>query len=117
MSTLLGCQPSEIYRGRIAGRDGTLREGCCWLLRSTFPQTQGIDAHVRQILARVTPDLRVWQRLARFRPDMFVGLFLTGPNQGDTLSAATMKLLAERGIALEFDIYSAADDDDARSGA
>ncbi len=41
-----------------------------------------------------------------------MGLFVTSFNQGDSVSALTASMLAERGIDLHFDIYSHADEND-----
>lgn len=81
-----------------------------WLLESRLEETCSIDAHIGDVLSRVTSDLSVWSKLARFTPDVFCGLFLSGFNQGDTLAPETMRALAERGIRLAIDIYSTTDE-------
>lgn len=110
----LGCEPTETHRigdpvtksGRGARKDNS------WRLTSRLPETEGIDAHVGELLASVTQDLDVRKSLARFAPDIFVGVFLTGFNQCDTVSPMTSALLAERGIELSLDIYSEVDDEE-----
>jgi len=83
-----------------------------WSLESDLPETATIDEHVTALLRRVSQDRAVWQSLARFKPDIFLGLFVTGFNQGDSVSALTASLLAERGIELQFDIYSHSEEND-----
>lgn len=54
----------------------------------------------------LTPNLNVWADLVgRFKVDMFCGVWLDEGNQGTGLSAGTLKMLGERGIKLELDIY------------
>ena len=66
-----------------------------------------IDGQIAEILGKVTPDISVWEALAgRYKMDMFVGLFMKETNEGLEVSAATTKLLGERGISMGFDIYS-----------
>jgi len=55
----------------------------------------------------LTGDLAVWQALARFRPDLFCGLFMGSSNDGVSLSPRALLALGERGIELGLDIYEA----------
>ena len=109
ITALLGCMPTASYRKGepvVSGGRGVRSRGC-WRLESRLDETHGIDAHVGDILGRVTDDAGVWRSLARFNPDIFVGLFLSSFNQGDSIAPRTLQLLAVRGIRLDFDIYSA----------
>lgn len=114
VTRLLGCEPTETHRrGDPVTKDGRgSRKNNSWRLSSHLPETAGINEHVRAILARVTQDLDAWKSLARFAPNIFVGVFLTGFNQGDILTPATSALLGERGIELQLDIYSHSEDDE-----
>ncbi|HLP83978.1 MAG TPA: DUF4279 domain-containing protein [Phycisphaerales bacterium] len=108
LTEALQCSPSRSYRkGDPVTRDGRgQRRRGMWLLESRLEESFSIDAHVGDVLSRVTNDLSVWTNLARFTPDVFCGLFLSAFNQGDTLAPATMQALAARGIRLGLDIYS-----------
>lgn len=80
------------------------------MLESRLEGRYGINDHVGDLLSRVTSDLAVWKQLEQFNPDIFLGLFLSGFNQGDGVTPRTMRLLADRGIRLVMDIYSASND-------
>ena len=70
----------------------------------------GIDSAVTQLLAMLTPDLGVWNKLrSSSRLDLFCGVFLQTPNQGFSLRPETLEDLAKRGLALSMDIYSSDD--------
>lgn len=108
LTKALQCTPSLSHRkGDAVTRDGRgQRRLGMWQLESRLGESFGIDAHVGDVLGRVTSDLAVWASLARFNPDIFCGLFLSEFNQGDTLAPATIQALAARGICLGLDIYS-----------
>jgi len=77
-----------------------------WNRSSGEAEGDALDAQIDLILSPLTPDLRVWKDLgARFKLDMFCGIWMDAANQGTGLSPAGMKLLADRGIPLELDIY------------
>jgi hypothetical protein len=65
-----------------------------------------------EILAGMTNDLAVWQRLTSvYQADVFCGLFLEQKNQGISVSPQTLQLLGERGIELGLDIYAPDEED------
>jgi hypothetical protein len=66
-----------------------------------------LDGQIAGLLAGTTEDLAVWQRLtSAYDADIFCGLFLEEGNEGISLSPQTLRLLGERGIKLDFDIYA-----------
>lgn len=83
-----------------------------WTLDSNAAETGTIDEHVTNLLQRVSQDRSVWQLLACFKPDIFVGVFVTGFNQGGSIGPETAAMLAERGITLQLDIYSHSEGDE-----
>jgi hypothetical protein len=88
------------------GRARPARSGS-WLLDSTLPEDEPLAAHVVSIFKLTNADLAVWAELStRFTVDLFVGLFLKTFNEGLELDPAVLNLLAERHVALGFDIYS-----------
>ncbi len=114
ITRLLGHLPTSAYRkGDPVTRDGRgQRRQSLWSLTSDLPDSATINQHVSHLLQSVSQDRTVWQSLARFTPDIFVGLFLTRFNQGDSISPEVASLLAERGIELNLDIYSDTDEAD-----
>lgn len=104
----LGCEPTEHHRkGDPVDRRGRgARSSGSWRLKSTLGEDASIDEHIAHLLARVTADRATWSTLAVYQPDIFVGVFLGAFNQGDGLSPESARLLADRGIRLNFDIYS-----------
>jgi hypothetical protein len=79
------------------------------------PRSAPLGAHIRSLLERVAPDLRVWEELNRdFSCRVFVGWFLKKPNEMVALEPALLGSLADRHLSLEFDVYS--EDDERESG-
>lgn len=108
LTRTLQCAPSMAYRkGDPVTKNGRgARPRGMWLLKSQLEESCSIGEHVGDVLSRVTSDLAIWASLARFTPDVFCGLFLSGFNQGETLAPTTMEMLAARGISLGLDVYS-----------
>lgn len=107
---VLGANPSMAYaRGdQVASKHGAARVAKFGLWSCAGPETEpaDIDAQVRQLLQRLTPDVSVWQQLAkRFDVDLFCGWFMEHLNEGVEISPATMSALAQRRIVLSLDIY------------
>lgn len=94
---LTGNQPDAV---RIA-RTGS------WRLDAERREPEDLDAQIFEILDQLTGDLAVWQSLARFRPDLFCGLFMGSSNDGVSLSPRALLALGQRGIELRLDIYEA----------
>jgi hypothetical protein len=66
-----------------------------------------IEEQVLALLAVVTSDPQVWQRLtAQFAAKIFCGVFLDESNRGFRLSPRVTQMLGERGVEIGFDIYS-----------
>jgi hypothetical protein len=62
-----------------------------------------LDSQIAELLAGMTDDLAVWQRLTSvYQADIFCGLFLEQENEGISLSPTTLQLLGERGIELRW---------------
>jgi hypothetical protein len=71
---------------------------------------ENLDGQIVELLSTLSGDPAVWRELAQFKPDIFVGLFLSSPNEGLTLRPETMAALGARGITLGLDIYCPDDD-------
>lgn len=59
-----------------------------WQLDAERREPEDLEAQIFEILDQLTDDLVVWQSLARFRPDLFCGLFMGSSNGGVSLSRA-----------------------------
>lgn len=111
VTTLLGCQPTEARRRGEVIPDPryhrTARTGC-WLLDGADEPSTELEAQVGNLLGRLTDDVVSWRDLSRrFRVDVFCGVFLDSFNRGFALSPKLMRRLADQGIEIGFDIYSA----------
>ncbi|TPM91425.1 DUF4279 domain-containing protein [Mesorhizobium sp. B2-1-3A] len=77
-----------------------------WRLSSGYEKGDQLDHQIATILKTLTSDLAIWADLVRrFKVDMFCGVWLDEGNQGLGLTAPTLKLLGDRGIKLDLDIY------------
>lgn len=112
ISALLGAPPT------LSGKKGEVRvdqrgvEQIAttgrWLLRVASRQPGDLDGQLVELLSPLTPDTAVWRSLvARFKADIFCGLFLKEMNQGFELRPETLEMIGSRGLPLGFDIYSA----------
>jgi hypothetical protein len=112
ISRLLGAKPTayETKGGQskpnARGRTFTARTGS-WRLKVPDRIPGDLNGQIAELLAQLTCDLGVWRGLAaRFRVDIFCGLFLNEGNEGIDLTPATLASLGERGILLDLDIYA-----------
>lgn len=110
VSKLLGCAPTRAWaKGHVelgkSGREFTKKSGG-WRLDASDTEPENLDGQVSEILAKLTSDLGAWAELGRhFQVDLFCGWFMEASNEGVSVSTATMRALAERGIELSLDIY------------
>jgi len=112
ITRLLGCAPTEAHRkGEPATKVGQgVRRSGAWLLESRLPRTASLDEHIGELLGRVSAEACVWRELARFKPDILIGFFLASDHEVSGLSAVSAAALAERGSALEMDIWGNSDE-------
>jgi hypothetical protein len=77
-----------------------------WRLEWGESDATPIEAKIRDLLEKLSDDPHVWDYIAQhYRVDLFCGLFLDVWNEGFTLSPTVTRLLAERQVAIGFDIY------------
>lgn len=89
------------------GETRTVREGF-WRLDFDDSSSIPLERIVTELLSTLTQDLQIWREISQtYHVDLFCGLFLETWNEGFTLSPDILKLLAERHIAIGFDIYGA----------
>ena len=112
ISVLLKCTPSDSYRkGDATYPPKNLkpqRHGM-WRLMAADCEPEALDSQIIGLLNQVTQDLAIWKQIAASHEvDIFCGLFMNESNEGLRLSPQTLARLAERGIALDLDIYGPA---------
>lgn len=112
VSRLLGAQPEnaqirgEVLVGKASGHRRVARTGV-WSLRAQDRSPGDLNAQIDDIFARLSGDPAVWAQLqSRFELNLFCGFFMGGRNNGETISPAKLRLLGERGIELQLDIYT-----------
>jgi hypothetical protein len=110
ITRLLGKTPEraerrgQVIRGK-SGHERTARQGR-WSVSAEPCSPGDLDAQIAALLAGTTDDLAVWRKVvSAFRADVFCGLFLEESNEGLEVSPATLKLLGDRGLKLDLDIY------------
>lgn len=112
ISALLGAIPTASYhrgqelKGSQSGVVRIARTGS-WRLSAPRREPEDLEAQIFEILDQLTGDLAIWESLARFRPDLFCGLFMGSGNDGVSLSPRALLALGQRGIELGLDIYDA----------
>jgi hypothetical protein len=83
-----------------------------WRLEAARQAPGDLDAQIAEIFSKLTQDLSVWASItSTYTADMFCGLFMSGTNEGLSLSVETLEALSARGIELGLDIYSKDRDD------
>jgi hypothetical protein len=109
LTRLLGCEPTKARRkGDIIPdkRYHRVAHTGAWLLKGNKPETVDLNEQVLALLASVTDDLEIWRRLTtEFSADVFCGLFLDEGNRGFDLLPEVTRMLGERGITIDFDVY------------
>jgi len=112
ISALLGAIPTASHhrgqelKGSQSGVVRIARTGS-WRLSAPRREPEDLEAQIFEILDQLTGDLAIWKSLARFRPDLFCGLFMGSGNDGVSLSPRALLALGQRGIELGLDIYDA----------
>ena len=110
VSRLLNCTPTTAQKKDdvIVGKSGlqrNVRTGM-WSLQSKDQQPENLDGQIEEILGKLTTNMEIWQTLTRrFRVDMFCGVFMSGGNEGLSISPTSLLSLGQRGIQLGLDVY------------
>lgn len=115
ITRLLGATPTESCRkGDILplwpDRTRIAKEGS-WRRRAPGRMPGDLEAQIFEVLSGLTQDMAVWEALsARYRPDIFCGLFMATGNDEFTLSHAVLDALSRRGLKLRVDLYGHTED-------
>jgi ribosomal protein L19 len=95
----------EIITIKATGRTRVARSGS-WLYSVERREPGDLDGQIKELFDALTADLSVWRALAaKYKPDLFVGLFLKESNEGIEISAECLDILSSRGVSLSLDIY------------
>ncbi len=122
VTSLLGCEPTRAeskghVRSGSAGRQYVARTGG-WSLNVDDRLPDDLDGQIVEILSRLNSDPEVWKALAaKFRIDIFCGLFMGESSEGFSISPATLMALGSRGIELAICLYSPIQDSEGENRA
>ena len=111
LTALLGATPTFSYvKGEevIINKAGRVRiaDTGMWLLNVDDHSPENLDGQLHELFDRLTDDLDVWRKLDEdFSVDLFCGLFTQYLNEGFSISANVMQLIADRRLPIGFDIY------------
>lgn len=87
-----------------------------WLYGVERREPGDLDGQIEELFGALTADLSVWRQLAeKYKPDLFVGLFMKESNEGIEVSARCLEILVTRGVSLSLDIYGPLEKRDERS--
>ncbi len=117
ISRWLGKPTNGASKGGIlltpAGNERVSHTGI-WLLRAEDAQHGGFEQQIHALLSGLSEDFSIWKDFSdRYRGRIFVGLFLSGFNEGLSVSPQTLSAIGVRGLTLDLDIYSGEDEADA----
>jgi hypothetical protein len=78
-----------------------------WRLEAADRVPGDLNGQIAELLGQLSPSLDVWRAIrAKYKMDLFCGLFMHVTSEGVEFSADTLMALGERGIELGLDIYS-----------
>jgi len=114
ISRILGVKPTTcVKKGDLwetpRGAKITARTGY-WSLSAPNQNAGNLETQLTEMLSLLSEDLEACRSLAAsFRGNIFVGLFLSGFNEGLSLSPTTITAIGLRGLTLDIDVYSGGD--------
>jgi uncharacterized protein DUF4279 len=95
----------EIVTNKATGSVRVAKSGS-WLYSVERREPGDLDGQIKELFDALTADLSVWGALAaKYKPDLFVGLFLKESNEGIEISAECLDILSSRGVSFSLDIY------------
>jgi hypothetical protein len=95
----------ETIIGKSTGIKRTAKTGS-WIYVVERREPGDLDGQIEELFSALSPDLSVWRDLAaKYKPDLFVGLFLIKGNEGIEISAESLETLSSRGVSLSLDVY------------
>jgi hypothetical protein len=115
ITRLLCCHPTDSQsKGdeRTSSEAGRTRVAAFgrWSLAAPEQEPGNLDSQISWIFAATTSNLDVWRAIAaRYKLDLFCGLFMNLWNDGASISADSLLALGSRHVQLDLDIYGAID--------
>lgn len=109
VSALLGRPPTRKHRkgDRIRANSTAVEPTGAWILDSGLSDKAEIEEHIESLLGSLSNDMDEWSRLTEdLSASIHCGIFLSQYNEGFELSPRIAQALADRGLVIEFDIYS-----------
>jgi Domain of unknown function (DUF4279) len=115
ISQALGKPTRAARKGEIvltpAGKERVSHTGQ-WLLKGEDSLSGEVGSQIAALFSPLSHDFNIWRDLSgRFAGRIFVGLFLTGLNEGIGIGSQTLTAIGIRGLDLELDIYGGAAND------
>ena len=78
-----------------------------WLKTCDYANSGDVDLQIAKLLSGLSQDTAEWRRLTGlYRSDIFVGLFMQAQNEGFGLAPETRRMVGERGLKIDFDVYA-----------
>ncbi len=108
---LLGASPtfSQARGDSIRVNDGTsvrIARFGMWLLSVNDRSPENLEGQLRELFEQLTDNLNVWRQIQKdYSADILCGLFMQGSNEGFAISTGAMRMIADRGLTIEFDMY------------
>ena len=95
----------DVITNKTSGRVRVAKFGS-WLYGVERREPGDLDGQIEELFGALTADLSVLRALtAKYKPDLFVGLFLKESNEGIEISAPCLDILSARGVSLSLNIY------------
>ncbi len=114
LTALLGVQPEigvrkhESYVTRHSGRVRRAETGL-WMLGTGYREPPDIDEQITELIGRMSPRLEIWNDLStKFDCEVSVGVYFKDGSWtgGILLQPHTLRLLGERDLSIDFDMYA-----------
>jgi Domain of unknown function (DUF4279) len=103
-----GVRKGEAFIGHN-GQQRSARSGMWLFGGECWEDAPAIGSHIKTLLGRLTEDLDVWRTVTgRFECYVNVGGYFHDWTGGLSLEADVLRLLAERGLHIDFDLYAPA---------
>lgn len=119
LTLALGKPPTEshtkgdVITNKTTGSVRVAKAGS-WLFEVERREPGDLDGQIKELFGALTQDLSAWRTLAaKYKPDLFVGMFMIEGNEGIEMSAESLETLAARGVSLSLDIYGPLEKDTA----
>ncbi|MGB0797877.1 MAG: DUF4279 domain-containing protein [Planktomarina sp.] len=119
ISRLMGIQPTHVViKGAVDSKRSArldrevISQVSQWSFRTAKEAQGDLNNQVFELLSPLPKLPKIWDAIHQeFCVDIFCGLWLSGDNSGVALEPATLRLLADLSIPIDFDIYRDTDFD------